>query len=74
MSDPSHSPPLDSDYPLAPGQIAQYRRDGHILLHGVASPAEAAAHEPLLTAAVDRFNTETGRLPNEIPTAKRFSR
>ena len=72
MSDSSHLPPLDSDYPLTADQIAQYRRDGHILLRGVASPAEAAAHEPLLTAAVNRFNTETRPLAERDTYGKAF--
>ena len=72
MSDPSHLPPLDSNYPLTSDRIAQYRRDGHILLRGVASPAEAAAHEPLLTAAVNRFNTETRPLAERDTYSKAF--
>ena len=72
MSAPSHLPSLDSDYPLTADQIAQYRRDGHILLRGVASPAEAAAHEPFLTAAVNRFNTETRPLAERDTYSKAF--
>jgi len=38
----------------------------------VASPAEAAAHEPFLTAAVDRFNTETRPLAERDTYGKAF--
>jgi ectoine hydroxylase-related dioxygenase (phytanoyl-CoA dioxygenase family) len=72
MTSLPHLPALDSDYPLAPDQITRYRRDGHILLREVASPAEAAAHEPFLTAAVDRFNTETRPLAERDTYGKAF--
>ena len=58
MPDLSHLTQLDSDYRLTTDQIAQYRRDGHILLRGVASPAEAVAYEPSISAAVVRTMTE----------------
>ena len=47
-------PPLDSDYALSPEQIAAYQKDGHLLLRGLASPAEIAPHRDLIT----RFTTE----------------
>jgi ectoine hydroxylase-related dioxygenase (phytanoyl-CoA dioxygenase family) len=72
MPDLSHLPPLDSNYPLTADQLAQYRRDGHILLRGVASQSEAAAHEPFLTAAVNRFNTETRPLAERDTYGKAF--
>jgi ectoine hydroxylase-related dioxygenase (phytanoyl-CoA dioxygenase family) len=72
MPDLSHLPPLDSNYPLTADQLAQYRRDGHILLREVASQSEAAAHEPFLTAAVNRFNTETRPLAERDTYGKAF--
>jgi ectoine hydroxylase-related dioxygenase (phytanoyl-CoA dioxygenase family) len=51
-------PDLNEDYTLTADQIASFERDGHILLRGVASPAEAAAYRPAITRAVDQFNTE----------------
>jgi ectoine hydroxylase-related dioxygenase (phytanoyl-CoA dioxygenase family) len=39
-TDLSSLPPLTSDYPLAPEQLASFRRDGHILLRGVTGGAE----------------------------------
>jgi ectoine hydroxylase-related dioxygenase (phytanoyl-CoA dioxygenase family) len=49
---------LETAYHPAPEQIAQYRRDGHVLLRGVASREEAAAYEPVISRAVEQFNTE----------------
>ena len=72
MPDLSHLPQLDSDYRLTTDQIAQYRRDGHILLRGVASPAEAAAYEPSISAAVERFMTEMRPLAERDTYGKAF--
>lgn len=49
---------LVKDYPLTPADIAAFRRDGHILLKEVASPAEIAIYQPYIKAAVERYNTE----------------
>ena len=72
MSDLSHLPNLDSVYRLTTAQLVQYRRDGHILLRGVASPAEAAAYEPSISAAVDRFTTEMRPLTERDTYGKAF--
>jgi ectoine hydroxylase-related dioxygenase (phytanoyl-CoA dioxygenase family) len=72
MSDLSHLPRLDGDYPLTEAQIAHYRRDGHLLLRGVASPAEAAAYEPAISAAVERFTTEMRPLAERDTYGKAF--
>ncbi len=72
MSNPSDLPPLDSDYHLSPEQIAQYRRDGHILLHSVASPAEAAAYDPVISHAVEQYNTESRALAERDTYGKAF--
>ena len=72
MSNLNPLPDLASDYPLAPDQIAAYRRDGHILLRGVASPAEAAVCEPAITAAVERFQTESRPLAERDTYGKAF--
>ena len=36
----NHLPDLAQDYPITNEQRDEYQRNGHILLHGVASPAE----------------------------------
>jgi ectoine hydroxylase-related dioxygenase (phytanoyl-CoA dioxygenase family) len=65
-------PQLDTDYQLTSDQIAQYRRDGHILLRGVASPVEVAAYEPSISAAVERFTTEVRPLADRETYGKAF--
>jgi ectoine hydroxylase-related dioxygenase (phytanoyl-CoA dioxygenase family) len=72
MSDLSHLPVMDGDYRLTSDQIAQYRRDGHILLREVASPAEAAAYEPAISAAVERTMTEMRPLAERDTYGKAF--
>jgi ectoine hydroxylase-related dioxygenase (phytanoyl-CoA dioxygenase family) len=72
MPDLSHLPALDDDYRLTSDQIAQYRRDGHILLGGVASRSEAAAYEPAISAAVERCMTEMRPLAERDTYGKAF--
>ena len=43
--------PIDEDYPLTGEQVAVYRRDGHVLLPGLASAEKVAAFRPALAAA-----------------------
>jgi hypothetical protein len=52
---PLPCPPLESDYPVAPEQIATYQRDGHILLRGVAAPEEVAPYRAVLTDMTNEF-------------------
>jgi ectoine hydroxylase-related dioxygenase (phytanoyl-CoA dioxygenase family) len=51
-------PELSSEYPVSAEQKAQFARDGHIVLRGVMSPPEVAAYRPVISDAVERFNTE----------------
>ena len=48
-------PILSSDYPLGEESVALFRRDGHVLLRGVATPDEIAAFRPVILAARDRY-------------------
>jgi hypothetical protein len=45
-------PALDADYALTPGQIAAFRRDGHVRLPGLLSRAEVDAWRPVMDAAI----------------------
>jgi ectoine hydroxylase-related dioxygenase (phytanoyl-CoA dioxygenase family) len=45
---------LSAPYSLGAGEGDAYRRDGHILLRGVASPGVVAHFRPLITGLVDR--------------------
>lgn len=65
-------PDLAREYPISPQQRAQYQRDGHILLRGVATHAEIAAFLPLVRAAVERLNTETRPLEARDTYGKAF--
>jgi ectoine hydroxylase-related dioxygenase (phytanoyl-CoA dioxygenase family) len=40
---------LPGDYDVTPEQVETYQRDGHIILRGVASDAEIAAYEPVIS-------------------------
>ena len=68
----SNLPELAENYPLTRADIAAFRRDGHILLKAVASPAEIAAYQPCIKAAVDRFNTEHRPVAERDTYAKAF--
>jgi ectoine hydroxylase-related dioxygenase (phytanoyl-CoA dioxygenase family) len=72
MSDLSTLPTLESVYHLTPEQIAQYRRDGHIVLREVAPPEEAAAYEPVISRAVEQFNAESRPLAERDTYGKAF--
>ena len=65
-------PDLSGAYPLTEQQIADYRRDGHILLPGVCSPAEIAAYGPIITDAATRFNYETRPIAERDTFGKAF--
>ncbi len=58
-------PPLSSDYPLSPEQVAFYREKGWILLREVADPAEVAAYRPILSEVTMEHNY------NKKPLAER---
>jgi len=65
-------PPLDSDYPLTDGQIAEYREKGHILLRGVCSPEEIAAYREAIVSAAMRHNSETRPIEERDTYGKAF--
>jgi ectoine hydroxylase-related dioxygenase (phytanoyl-CoA dioxygenase family) len=50
----------------------RFRRDGHILVSGVASADEIAHFRPVITAAADRYNTETRPLEERSTYGKAF--
>ena len=51
-------PSLTTAYDVPPQQAAQFQRQGHILLRGVASVEEVAAYRGIILAARDRFGAE----------------
>src|SRR5262245_53031410 len=52
-------PEFNDDYSLRPDQIDSYRRDGHVLLRGVAQPEEITYYRPLFNQVVENYSTET---------------
>jgi ectoine hydroxylase-related dioxygenase (phytanoyl-CoA dioxygenase family) len=50
----------------------RYRRDGHVLVPGVASAEEIASYRPMITEAADRYNTETRPLEERSTYGKAF--
>jgi ectoine hydroxylase-related dioxygenase (phytanoyl-CoA dioxygenase family) len=65
-------PDLSSDYPLSAAQIARFHRDGHLLLRGVASPAEAAAYRKVILAAREAYGQEATPLAQRDTYGKAF--
>lgn len=65
-------PVLESDYPLAPEQIADFQKNGCALLRGVCSPAEIAAYRPVINDAAYRYNTQTLPLEQRDTYGKAF--
>ena len=65
-------PELCSGYPVAPDQSGAFRRDGHILLRGVATPEEVAAYRPVILEARDRFGPAATPLEDRDTYGKAF--
>ena len=59
MTTTSTVPDLSTEYVLTPEQIAEFGRNGHILLRGVCTPEEMAVYREVLNAAAYKYNTET---------------
>jgi ectoine hydroxylase-related dioxygenase (phytanoyl-CoA dioxygenase family) len=69
---PATLPALDSDYPLAPDQVAHYRAKGYALLRGVAAPDEVAAYRPILGEVTMAHNRQTKPLAERDTYGKAF--
>jgi ectoine hydroxylase-related dioxygenase (phytanoyl-CoA dioxygenase family) len=65
-------PELSEEYRLAEEQVRSFRKNGHVLLRGVASPEEVAAYRPVLTGAAERFNTENRSLEERDTYGRAF--
>lgn len=65
-------PELDSEYPLTGDQVAQYQRDGHILLRGLCSREEVEAYRPLIGTTTGRYSKETRKLEERDTYGKAF--
>lgn len=65
-------PELTSSYPIGPADTEAFRRDGHVLLRGLAAPAEAAAFRDVIAGAVTRLSTEDRPLEERDTYGKAF--
>jgi len=64
-------PPLESAYAVAQEKIDYFRDKGHVLLRGVASPAEVAVYRGHIDAAVERMKLEARDGAYNVPLAER---
>lgn len=69
---PEELPDLSTAYALAPEQIEELRRDGHVLLRGVCASDELEAYRAAINLAAQRFNTETRPLSERDTYGKAF--
>ncbi len=67
-----HMPALDSRYALSEEQIEGYRRDGHVLVRGLASRGESEVYHAAIAGAVERFNQEIRPLGERDAYSKAF--
>ncbi|OCT11713.1 phytanoyl-CoA dioxygenase [Paenibacillus pectinilyticus] len=65
-------PLLAENYPLSIEQRESYQRDGHIVLRGVASDAEIASYEPIITDWVKSLNEQDKPLEQRDTYGKAF--
>jgi ectoine hydroxylase-related dioxygenase (phytanoyl-CoA dioxygenase family) len=65
-------PSLAGEYALTDAQIAEFQKQGHILLRGVCSPEEAAAYRKEISDAAYRYNTETRPMEERDTYARAF--
>ena len=65
-------PDLTSDYHVSPQQVADYRKNGHALMRGLATIEEIAAYRPVLLDAVDRYKRETRPMEERDTYGKAF--
>lgn len=69
---PQDLPALDDEYPLAPGQIEAYQKNGHILLRNVLRPDEVAAYEPVIAGIVRALHQNDTPLEQRDTYGKAF--
>jgi ectoine hydroxylase-related dioxygenase (phytanoyl-CoA dioxygenase family) len=65
-------PELEAAYDLAPSQIYEFQRDGHVLLRSVASPGEIAAYRPAILTARELFGADRTPLESRDTYGKAF--
>jgi ectoine hydroxylase-related dioxygenase (phytanoyl-CoA dioxygenase family) len=68
----NNPPEMSEDYALFDSQIKGFRKNGHVLLRGVATPEEVAAYRPILSEAVERYKTEARPMEERDTYGKAF--
>lgn len=63
---------LSSDYPLDAEQVAQFQRDGHVLLRRVAAQDEIAAYRPVILKARYKYGAAATPLEQRDTYGKAF--
>ncbi len=61
-------PSVSEDYALTAEQIERYRKDGHVVLRGVASDEEIAVYRPMLVRGVEKYKIEVRPLEERDTT------
>lgn len=69
---PTELPALAGDYALTEDHIADFRRDGHVLLKSVLSRHEIDAYRRVIVDAANRFSTQTKPLEERDTYGKAF--
>lgn len=72
MTETTTLPALDSEYPLAPEQIAHFCERGWVLLREVATPEETAAYRPVISETTMRHNHNTKPMAERDTYSKAF--
>lgn len=65
-------PDLSSDFALSAEQVACFRRDGHLLLRGVASAQQMAAYRPVMLGAREQYGAQATPLAERDTYGKAF--
>ena len=65
-------PDLSNEYVVSAERVDSFRRDGFVLLRGVASHDEVAAYRPVILAARDRFGPAPTPLEERNTYGKAF--
>jgi ectoine hydroxylase-related dioxygenase (phytanoyl-CoA dioxygenase family) len=65
-------PDLAASYDVSPEQVAEFQRNGHILLRRIASSEEVAAYRSVILAAREQFGAERTPLENRDTYGKAF--
>jgi ectoine hydroxylase-related dioxygenase (phytanoyl-CoA dioxygenase family) len=69
---PARLPDLGASYDVSPEQVAEFQRNGHILLRSVASSEEVAAYRGVILAAREQFGAERTPLESRDTYGKAF--